>query len=63
MEEIAQDLEIDPIALRRCNVLRSGEATITGAMPALPPRLPEICDLAAERSLWRERDREEERGQ
>ncbi len=60
VEEIAQDLEIDPIALRRCNVLRSGEATITGAMPALPLRLPEICDLAAERALWRERDREKQ---
>jgi CO/xanthine dehydrogenase Mo-binding subunit len=41
-------------------VLRSGDATITGAVPAQVMRLVDICDLAAERPVWRERDRAKE---
>ena len=56
VDEIAERLSIDPIALRRRNVLQSGDATVTGARPAQVMRLADICDLAAGRTLWRERE-------
>lgn len=61
VEDIAQAMAIDPIALRRRNVLRTGEPTITGARPEQVMRLADICDLAAERAIWRERARDKER--
>jgi CO/xanthine dehydrogenase Mo-binding subunit len=58
VEEIAETMAIDPIELRRRNVLRSGDATITGAIPAQAMRLVEICDRAAGRALWKHRERD-----
>ncbi len=60
VEEIAQSLAIDPIALRRLNVLRTGDAHVTGTRPRQVMRLADICDLAADRALWRDREREKE---
>jgi CO/xanthine dehydrogenase Mo-binding subunit len=61
IEDIAQGMAIDPIELRRRNVLHSGDATVTGGRPGQVMRLVDICDLAAERSVWRERERDKER--
>jgi len=61
VEDIAQAMEIDSIALRRRNALRSGEATLTGVRPRQVMRLLDICDLAAGRPVWRERGRDKER--
>ncbi|MEJ8573993.1 xanthine dehydrogenase family protein molybdopterin-binding subunit [Microbaculum marinum] len=55
VDELAAEIGVDPIALRRANVLLEGEAVDTGA-PNAPPGLPEMCDRAAAHRLWRERD-------
>ena len=60
VEEIAEGLAMDPIALRRLNVLRSGDAHVTGTRPRQVMRLADICDLAADRALWRDRERDKE---
>jgi CO/xanthine dehydrogenase Mo-binding subunit len=59
VEEIAQALAIDPIELRRRNVLRTGDGTITGARPSQVMRLAEICARAGERAMWRNRARDQ----
>ena len=61
VEEIAQALAIDPIELRRRNVLRSGDGTVTGVVPAQVMRLADICDRAGGRATWQNRARDRER--
>jgi CO/xanthine dehydrogenase Mo-binding subunit len=56
VEEIARATAIDPIELRRRNVLRSGDGTLTGAIPNQVMRLVDICDMAAARPLWKNRE-------
>lgn len=51
IDEAADQLGIDPIALRRKNVLAGGEAIDTGAAVA-PPGLAEMCDRATAHPLW-----------
>ncbi len=58
VEEIAEAMAIDPIELRRRNVLRSGDSTITGARLGQAMRLAEICERAGERAAWRNRARD-----
>jgi CO/xanthine dehydrogenase Mo-binding subunit len=57
VDEAAVALGRDPIALREVNILRTGDRTITGAPLTQTLRLAEICRLAREHPLWRERDR------
>ncbi len=58
VDELAQKIGVDPIELRRRNVLAPGQTIDTGA-PVAPPGLAEMCDRAAQHRLWR--DREERR--
>jgi CO/xanthine dehydrogenase Mo-binding subunit len=61
VEEIAQRMAIDPIELRRRNVLQSGEGTVTGAIPDQVMRLLDICDRAGGRKVWRNREPDKQR--
>ena len=56
IDEIASDLGIDAIELRRRNVLRSGMKNTQGAIPAGAIRADELLDAAAEDPLWTGRD-------
>ncbi len=60
VEDVAQAMAIDPIELRRRNVLRSGEGTVTGAIPNQVMRLVDICDIAGERPVWKSRDHDKQ---
>lgn len=55
VDEAAELLGIDPIALRRKNAFRSGMKNTQGAIPAGAMRNDEILAKAAEHPLWRER--------
>lgn len=55
VDEIADDLGIDAIELRRRNVLRTGMKNTQGAVPAGTMRVHELLDKAAAHPLWRER--------
>ena len=61
MDRIAASLKIDPIELRLRNVLREGSHTVTGAPITEPLALREICELARENPLWKDRERERRR--
>jgi CO/xanthine dehydrogenase Mo-binding subunit len=54
LDQVARDLRVDPIELRRRNVLRKerGDRTVTGAPLVDPLPLVEICDRAARHPLW-----------
>ncbi|MFL9824093.1 xanthine dehydrogenase family protein molybdopterin-binding subunit [Rhodoplanes sp. SY1] len=55
VDEIAEELGIDAIALRRRNLLRTGMKNTQGAVPAGTLRAGELLDAAAADPLWRER--------
>ena len=55
VDEIADRLGIDAIALRQKNVLRSGMKNTQGAVPAGALRLHEILEKAAAFDLWKNR--------
>ncbi len=55
VDEIADQLQVDAIELRRKNVLRSGMKNTQGAVPAGALRLHEILDKAAGFDLWKNR--------
>ncbi len=55
VDEIAAELGIDPIALRRTNALRPGYANTQGAVADGDPRNVEILDRAAAHPIWRDR--------
>lgn len=61
VDEAAESLGIDPIDLRRKNVLRPGWSIVTGA-PKAPPGLAELCDRARAHPLWRSRGKLREAG-
>jgi CO/xanthine dehydrogenase Mo-binding subunit len=56
VDEIAGDLGVDAIELRRRNVLKSGMKNTQGAIPAGMLRADEILAEAAQEPLWTERD-------
>lgn len=56
VDEMADHLGMDPIELRRQNVLLPTMTIDTGA-PVAPPGLAEMCERAAAHGLWQERDR------
>ncbi len=56
VDELAVHLGVDPIQLRKTNVLLEGETINTGA-PVAPPGLVELCDLAGAHRLWQEREK------
>lgn len=55
VDEIAQEIGLDPIELRQRNVLKSGMKNTQGASPAGHLRIGEILGLAAKEALWVER--------
>jgi len=56
VDEAARELGRDPIALRRGNLLRDGDRTVTGAVARPPARSLEICERASGDPLWTGRD-------
>ncbi len=52
MDRIAQELGIDPVALRRKNCLRDGDATITGQVLRQDVAAAEVLDEALARSQY-----------
>jgi len=56
IDELAGEIGVDPIELRRKNVLQEGDEIDTGAVVA-PPGLSTMCDLASAHPLWQERQR------
>jgi CO/xanthine dehydrogenase Mo-binding subunit len=56
IDEIAAEMRLDPIELRRRNLLQPGWSIVTGA-PKSPPGLAEMCRRASEHPLWRGRER------
>lgn len=57
VDEIANELKIDPIELRRRNALLEGVQNTQGGVQAGDPRLLEMLDLAAKHPLWTNRDK------
>lgn len=57
VDEVAANVGIDAIELRRRNVLQAGMKNTQGATPAGNLRMGEILELAARDSLWTERSR------
>ena len=55
VDEVAEGIGIDPIELRRRNVLQAGMKNTQGATPAGNLRMGEILELAARDPLWVER--------
>lgn len=55
VDEVADSLKLDPIELRRRNLLHPGWSIVTGA-PKAPPGLDEICRKAQAHSLWKNRE-------
>src|SRR6266446_5441599 len=52
MDRLAERLEMDPLALRRINALRSGDETITGHKLTTSVGFAEVLDKVAEASDW-----------
>lgn len=55
VDEAASELRIDPIKLRRRNLLRTGGRTMTGNPWTVSVRTPEILDKLAAHPIWRDR--------
>ena len=55
VDEAAQALSIDPITLRRRNLLKAGGLTMTGNPWTVSIRTPEILDKLEAHALWRGR--------
>ena len=55
VDEVAEDLGLDPIELRRRNLLGSGMKNTQGAIPAGTMRAGELLDAAQADPLWTER--------
>ena len=56
VDEIAVELGLDPIELRRRNALQLGYQNTQGGVQAGDPRLIEMLDRAAQHPLWLQRD-------
>ena len=57
IDEIAAELNLDPIEFRLKNVLRSGMKNTQGAIPAGAVRADEVLEKAKAHALWRDRAR------
>jgi len=59
VDDVAAQLKIDPIALRRTNAMRSGYRNLTGSVPAVTIRSEALLDRLQRTPLWaaREEDR------
>ena len=55
VDELADQLGLDPIELRRRNALREGWQNTQGGVQAGDPRLVEMLDRAAQHPLWKHR--------
>lgn len=55
MNEAASDLKVDPIELRRINVIKPGEKSTKGAIPNGTNRYLEMLDMAEEHPIWKNR--------
>ena len=55
VDEVAHAMNIDPIELRRRNILHEGWSVSTGA-PTAPAGLKELLQKASSHSLWRNRE-------
>lgn len=57
VDEIANELDIDPIELRRRNALTEGAQNTQGGVQAGDPRIVEMLELAAKHPLWTNRNK------
>lgn len=57
VDEVAAELKIDPIELRRRNVFKTGMKNTQGAIPGGAMRADEVLEKAAAHPLWRDRDK------
>lgn len=57
VDELAAELEIDPIELRRRNALKPQYPNTQGAVQLGDPRIIEMLDRAAQHPLWLNRDK------
>ena len=57
VDEMANELGIDAIELRRRNALREGAQNTQGGVQAGDPRIEEMLNLAAKHTLWANRDK------
>ncbi len=55
VDEAAEALGMDPVLLRRRNLLKTGGRTLTGNPLTVSVRLPEILDRLEDHPLWRDR--------
>ena len=55
IDEAASELKVDPIELRRRNLLKTGGRTMTGNPWSVSVRTPEILDKLAAHPIWRDR--------
>lgn len=55
VDEIAESLKLDPIELRRRNLLHPDFSIVTGA-PHAPPGMADMCARASAHPLWSRRD-------
>lgn len=55
MDELAQELKLDPIEFRLRNVLKSGMKNTQGAIPAGAIRADEVLVKASQHEMWRKR--------
>ncbi|KAA0969068.1 xanthine dehydrogenase family protein molybdopterin-binding subunit [Aureimonas fodinaquatilis] len=55
VDEIAEELDMDPMELRRRNALQPGEPNTQGGVAAGDMRLVEMLDKAAAHPIWRDR--------
>lgn len=55
VDELAHELGIDPMELRRRNALREGSQNTQGGVQAGDPRIVEMLDIAAKHPLWANR--------
>ncbi len=56
VDEMAVELNLDPIELRRRNALHFGDQNTQGGVPAGAPRIVEMLDRAAQHPVWLQRD-------
>lgn len=58
MDELAKKLQIDPLELRRRNILRRGDTTVTGQRLPWSVGLGRTLQMCAKKSNWKQRRKE-----
>ena len=61
MDEAAEALAVDPIDLRRRNILKRGMNTVVGGPILEDLRLGEILDIAERHPIWRNREKDRQK--